>query len=161
MEHTVKVAYRKDDLEGLKRPELNRLAKKIGINDLRGKNVDFIDKMIKQSEESNCEYDDMGELQVVGIITPNERTHPVLGKYVKVVVSARDSEIKADVFANSHYQARIRMGDEITIPEGFVKFINSCHSIEHYYDETKFNPETGKYGLHTQRKIQDYFAVMV
>ena len=158
MEHT-KVAYTEEDLKDLKRPELNRLAKKIGINDLRGKNVDFIAKMIDKTETSTCEYDDMGELIAIEAVQKNVRTHPVLGEYVRAIVTARDHDTKVEVFANNHYQARIRMGDEVIIPKGFIKFINtSCHSLEHYYDETKFNSETGKYGVHTKRKIPDFFA---
>ncbi len=162
MEDIVKQAYALNDLEGIKRPELNRLAKKIGINDLRGKNDAFIQRMIDVSETKECEYDDAGELIALDKIVDNTRVHPVLGKYIKCVVNARDAEIKENFFANSHYSARIRMGDEIVIPEGMMKFINtSCYTVEHYYDDSRFNPETGKYGLHTQRKVQDFFCNQV
>ena len=161
MEHA-NAAYKHDDLSGLKRPELNRLAKKLGLNDLRGKNDSIIDRMVNASETQTCEFDEMGELVAVQAVAKNVRRHPVLGEYVKAVVNPRDSEIKEEFFANNHYQCRIRMGEEVFIPVDFIKFINkSCHSVEHYYDERKYNPETGKYGLHTERKVQDYFATMV
>ncbi len=162
MENIQKVAYTKQELEDLKRPEINRLAKKIGINNLRGKNADMIDRMIDVCETKECEYDDMGEIIALDKIVSNERIHPVLGKYVKVVVNSRDNELREEFFANSHYSCRIRMGEEVMIPEGMMSFINkSCHTLEHYYDEKRFNQETGKYGVHTQRKVQDFFASIV
>ncbi len=161
MEHA-KAAYTLDDLKDIKRPELNRLAKKIGINDLRGKNADFIQRMIDVSETKECEYDDTGELISLDKVIDNKRIHPVLGEYVKCIVNARDNELREEFFANSHYSCRIRMGDEIMIPMGMMKFINSsCHTLEHYYDDKKFNPETGKYGVHSQRKVQDFYASIV
>jgi len=162
MENMTRAAYTKQELQDLKRPEINRLAKKIGINNLRGKNTDMIDRMIDVCETKECEYDDMGEIIAIDKIVQNTRTHPVLGEYVKIVVNARDNELREEFFANSHYSCRIRMGDEVMIPIGMMKFINnSCHTLEHYYDDKKYNPETGKYGVHTERKTQDFYASLV
>ena len=155
----MKSAYKYDDLSGLKRPELNRLAKKLGVNDLKGKNDDMIARMIAMSETNDCFYDDMGELQAQQSVEANARKHPVLGEYVLVTVSARDGETREEFFANNDYQCRIVMGEEVMIPRDFIKFINkSCYTKEHHYDENKYNPQTGKLGLHTDRKIQDFFA---
>ena len=152
--------YTTEHLSGLKRPEMNRLAKKIGINNLKGKNDDMIIRMIEQSEINECEFDEMGELSLVRVAkTNNVRRHPVLGEYVNVTVTPRDPEIKQEFFGNNDYQCTIRMNEPVRIPTGFVTFINSaCYSIEHYYDETKMDPASGKMGLHTQRKIPDFFV---
>ena len=125
------------------------------MNSLKGRNEDMIERMIEQSETNECEFDEMGELSVIKAKkADNVRRHPVLGEYVMVEVTPRDPEIRSEFFGNNDYQATIRMNTPVRIPVGFVKFINkSCYSIEHYYDETKMDPTSGKMGLHTQRKI--------
>jgi len=161
MEHT-KVAYTMSDISELKRPDLTRLAKKLGINNLKGKNEDLIDRIISTSEQVNCEYDEDGELALIGEPIKRVRKHPVLGEYVKVIVTPRDPEIKEETFANNDYQCRVIMGQEVEMPEGFMKFINTaCYSVEHFYDENKYNAETGKYGMHTSRRVPDYFCSRV
>ncbi len=152
--------YRYDDLSGLKRPELNRLAKKVGVNDFKGKNDAVIERMIKQSEINECEFDEMGELSIKNVPKrDNKRRHPVLGEYIPVQVSSRDPDIKQEFFGNNDYQATIQMNNTVIIPKGFVKFIRTaCHSLEHYFDDTKINPATGKMGLHTTRKVPDFFV---
>ena len=161
MEHT-NVAYKYDDLSGLKRPELNRLAKKLGINDLKGKNEDMIERMINTSESSNCQYDDMGELQAQQTVAERTRRHPVLGEYVKAVITPRDQEVEREFFANNDYQCNAPMNREVVIPIDFIKFINkSCYEIENYYDEHRINPETGHRGMHTSRRVQNYFCSQV
>ena len=162
MEHTDKVAYKLDDLSGLKRPELTRLAKKLGINDLKGKNETLIERMITTSETTRCEYDDMGELQAIQTAEERVKRHPVLGEYVKAVITPRDSEVKREFFANNDYQCNAPMNQEIVIPVEFIKFINtSCYELEHHYDEHKMNPETGMRGVDTTRRVQNYFCSQV
>ena len=162
MENMNNSAYKLDDLSGLKRPELTRLAKKLGVNVLSGKNEDLIERMINKSEEVNCEYDDMGELQAVQSVQDRVKRHPVLGEYVKAVITPRDSEVKREFFANNDYQCNAPMNTEITIPVDFIKFINkSCYEIEHTYDEHRINPETGHRGMHTDRRVQNYFCSQV
>ena len=159
MEDMIKTAYTAEDLKDIKRSELNRLAKKIGINNLRGKNEEMIERMVSKSETENCEYDEMGELSFVQTSTERAKIHPVLGEYVTVVITSRDPEVKREFFANNDYQCNAPMDREIVIPEKFIKFINSsCYSIEHYYDELAIDPETGNRGLHTSRQIQSYFC---
>jgi len=159
MEDMNKTAYKAEDLQGIKRSELNRLAKKIGINNLRGKNEEIIQRMVDKSETEECEYDEMGELSFVQSTEERAKVHPVLGKYVTVIITARDNEVKREFFANNDYQCNAPMNREVVIPEGFIKHINTaCYSVEHYYDADAINPETGEKGLHTKRQIQDYFC---
>jgi len=157
-----KPMYVKEDLEGRKRPELNRLAKKVGVNNLAGKNETMIERIIEHTETNECRWDEDGELVAVNTVESLAKVHPVLGEYVKCTVTPRDMEIKKEYFANTHYMCTIVMNEVVSIPRGMVDFINkSVHSIEHYYDEFAFNPETGKLGVHTTRKVQDYFCSLV
>ena len=155
--------YTYEELSDKKRPDLNKLARKLKVQDLRGKNEDLIERMINKTKTVRCTWDSDGDL-----IAPHEamaqegagkRMHPVLGEWKTYVIEAREHELVDETFANNHFSARIKMGEEVTIPEGFAKFIaNSCYSFEHYYDETKMDPATGKMGLHTKRRISDFFT---
>ena len=159
MEDMIKAAYKAEDLQDIKRTELNRLAKKIGINNLRGENEEMIQRMVDKSETESCEYDEMGELSFVQTQEERKKIHPVLGEYVTAVITPRDNETKREFFANNDYQCNAPMNREIVIPEQFIKFINSsCYEVEHYYDEDAINPETGHKGYHTSRRVQNYFA---
>lgn len=153
--------YTYEELQELKRPELNRLAKKLGINDLKGKNDDIIERMINRTKTVRCTWDSEGDLVAPKETKPVEskRVHPVLGEWNKYIIEARDNTITDETFANNHFSARIKMNEEVNIPTMFADFIsNSCYSLEHYYDETKINPETGLMGLHTKRRVSDFFV---
>jgi hypothetical protein len=154
--------YTYEELAELKRPELNKRAKLLLINDLKGKNDDLIERIITKTKTVRCSWDTEGNL-----VAPKEtvvqdngvRRHPVLGEYHKYIVEARESELNDETFANNHYAARIKMGEPVIIPDGFANFIaNACYSFEHYYDENKLDPTTGKMGLHTKRRISDFFV---
>ena len=154
--------YTYEELDSKPRPELNKLARKLKIDSLKGKNTDIIERMILKSKTVRCTWDEEGDLvapleeaKTVGGV----RKHPVLGQWKMYVVEARESELKDEQFANNDFAARIQMGKEVSLPESFAKFIaNSCYSFVHFYDETKIDPETGKYGLHTKRKEADFFV---
>jgi len=155
-----KLKYTHSNLSELKRPELSKLAKGLKINDLSGKNADLIERIVFTSETVETDLDELGNIVAVNepISTPKVRTHPALGKYVKVSVQARERDVLDEHFMNNDYACRIKMDTPIEIPEGFVKFIQTaCYSIEHFYDENAFNPETGSKGLHSQRKVNDFF----
>ena len=153
--------YSYEELSDKKRPELNKLAKKLKLNDLRGKNEDLIERIILKTKTVRCTWDSDGDL-----VAPQEaevqngkRTHPVLGEWKKYVVEARDIDLKDETFANNDFAARIKMGETVSLPVGFAKFIRTaCYTLEHYYDETKRDPATGQMGLHTSRKVSDFFC---
>lgn len=156
--------YTYEELSMLKRPELNKRAKLLKLNDLRGKNEDLVERMIIKSKTVRCTWNEEGNLvaPVEAQVSNGVRTHPVLGEWKKFVVEARESELKDETFANNDFSARIIMGEEVMLPVGFAKFIRtSCYSTEHYYDENKIDPATGKLGLHTSRRISDFFCNQV
>jgi hypothetical protein len=154
--------YTVEELNNLTRPQLNIKAKKLNLANRAGKNSDLIDKMIAKTKTVRCSWDTDGDLVAPKetIVQDNgKRIHPVLGEYKKYIIDARESELKDETFANSHYAARIEMGKIVEIPEGFAKFIaNSCYTMEHYYDENKYDPTTGKMGMHTSRRLPDFFC---
>jgi hypothetical protein len=118
--------------------------------------------MINTSETTRCEYDEQGELQAIQTTEDRAKRHPVLGKYVKVMIVPRDSEIKREFFANNDYQCNTPMNTPVIIPEGFMAHINTaCYSIESSYDEHKLDPATGHMGMTTKRKIPDFFCSIV
>jgi len=153
--------YSYEELSDKKRPELNKLAKKLKLHDLRGKNEDIVERMINKTKTVRCSWDSDGDL-----VAPQEaevqngkRIHPVLGEWRKYIVEAREAELKDETFANNDFSARITMGKEVMLPMGFAKFIRTaCYTTEHYYDEAKIDPATGTMGLHTSRKVSDFFC---
>jgi len=155
--------YSYEELSDHKRPRLNQIAKKLKIHDLKGKNEEIIERIVNKTKMVRCTWDKEGDLvapvEQVTVTSDGKRRHPVLGEWKKYVVEAREHELQDETFANNHFAARIQMGKEIMLPEGFAKFIaNSCYSIEHYFDETKMDPTTGKIGLHTKRTVPDFFC---
>ncbi len=153
--------YSYEELSELKRPELNKRAKLLRINDLKGKNEDLIERMIIKSKTVRCTWNEDGNLlaPVEEAVADGVRKHPVLGEWRKYIVEAREQDLKDETFANNDFSARIVMGQEVMLPMGFAKFIRTaCYSLEHYYDETKIDPATGRLGLHTSRKVSDFFA---
>lgn len=162
MEDNFKSAtYTYEELSVLKRNELNQRAKKLLINSLKGKNEELIERIINKTKMVRCTWDNMGHLIAPKetVVADGKRIHPVLGEWKKYIVEARDPDLKDETFANNDYAARIVMGQEVALPEQFAKFINnSCYSLEHYYDETKRDPETGKFGMHTSRRVADFFC---
>jgi len=157
--------YTFEELENKKRPELNKLSKLLGIRELSGRNVDLIEKMITKTKTVRCTWNDEGNLvapKETIIQADGKRIHPVLGEWKKYIVRARESELIDETFANNHFAARIVMNQEVMLPSGFAKFIaNACTTREHYYDESKFDPTTGKMGTHTTREIPDFFITEV
>ena len=156
--------YSIEELSELKRPELNKLAKKLKLEDLRGKNEDLVSRMVIKTKSVRCLWDSDGDLvapaeTASAVQGDGKRRHPVLGEWKKYVVEAREHELVDETFANNDFAARIQMGKEVMLPEGFAKFIaTSCYSIEHYYDDTKIDPVSGKLGLHTKRQVPDFFT---
>jgi hypothetical protein len=163
MEDTFKSAiYTVQELGNLKRPDLNRIARKLKIKEVTGKNEDLISRIVQRSMSVRCTWDEDGEL-----VAPEEfvnastgvRTHPVLGEWKYYIVEAREQDVIDETFANNHFSARIKMGEKIAMPKGFADFIsNSCYTMEHYYDEQKIDPETGTVGYHTSRRLPDFFV---
>ena len=153
--------YTELELSEHKRPQLNKLAKKLGITSLAGKNEDLIERMVTKSKSVRCTWDNDGDLvapKSVEVVN-GKRTHPVMGEYKEVIIRARKEDIVDEQFNNGHYAARIIMGEPVKLPEGFIKFITTaCVSIDHYYDENKINPETGQLGLHTSRSIPEFYV---
>ena len=154
--------YTYEELGMLKRPELNKLAKLLKLSDLRGNNEDLIERMIIKTKTVRCTWDTDGNLVAPHeevIHTNGSRRHPVMGEWKNYIIEARDSTLTDETFANNDFSARIQMNQVVNIPEGFAKFIqNSCYSLEHYYDESKIDPVTGKMGLHTSRRVSDFFC---
>jgi len=162
METRESAIYSYEELQEKKRPELNKLAKLLSLNDLRGKNEDLIERMIIKTKTVRCSWDSDGNLvapKETVVQDDGKRMHPALGEWKKYIVEARDQTVQDETFANNHFAARIKMNEVVTIPEGFAKFIqNACYSLEHYYDEGKIDPATGQMGLHTSRRVSDYFC---
>jgi len=153
--------YSYEELSELKRQDLNKRAKLVRVNDLKGKNEDLIERIITKTKTVRCTWNEDGNL-----VAPQEqeihkgvRTHPVLGEWKNYIVEARDIDLKDETFANNDFAARIKMGETVSLPVGFAKFIRTaCYTLEHYYDETKRDPATGQMGLHTSRKVSDFFC---
>jgi len=162
MDDMKSAVYSYEELGEFKRPDLNRLAKKLKIHDLKGKNEDIIERMINKTKIVRCTWDTEGDLVApaeVDVVENGKRNHPVLGEWKTYVIEARDTTVLDETFANNHFAARIEMNKPVNLPEQFAKFIqNSCYSLEHYYDENRIDPATGKMGLHTSRRVSDYFV---
>ncbi len=182
MDDMKSAVYTVEELNEVKRPRLNELARKINVGDLRGTNKALVERMILRTKTVRCTWDGAGDLiappdevttptMVEEVKAPTEapkatvakvntkRIHPVLGEWNKYIIEAREVELKDETFANNHFAARIQMGVEVMLPDAFANFVaTSCYSIEHYYDETRMDPTTGKMGLHTKRNIPDFFV---
>ncbi len=151
--------YSYDELEGTKRPELNRIAKLLKVNDLSGKNEAIIERIVIATKTQRCIINANGDLVAPSSTEANKRVHPTAGEYGKFIVTPRDESITREAFQNNQYKMTVKMGEEANMPVSFANFIaNSCYEMKSKWDSNKLDPNTGERGMVVKTRLPTFFV---
>ncbi len=154
--------YTHNELDGIKRPELSRIAKLLKVNDLSGKNEAIIERIVMATKTNRCTINENGDIVAPNKVETREKIHPTAGEYGKYIITARDETVTREAFQNNSYKMTIKMGEEVRIPVSFADFIaNSCYSVKSKWDKSKIDPETGELGIVTKQRLPDFFLQKV
>ena len=117
---------------------------------------DTNDYMIGLIEQSG-KYNNVTESSGGTIVKNGVKMHKKLGKYKNVIVNARDPKETQLFFSIGIYTYEFRAGEVVSLPEGMIKFIKTCSTIEHVFNP-RLITENGNVGGMEQKHVPNYFV---